>query len=466
MHSPDPKPTRRVLTPRRLLAACAIAGTCIAGTATAALANPSATHPSTPRTSGASKTAHPITLPLPGTVAGTHSSIAALAPKPGGQRVRPGFVAQPGAKPPAWSKTSVIPYKNTWTFTVEWALVAGDTLAEGGGNGGLFLYHKTGSNTWTKTASFFTPPGQRPGGGAQSFAHRGAIDYAGDEIAVGEHPTRVYTLANGKWSMTATLPEPADEAGADQNLAMSGDGHTIVTAGTLGSSYYLQTYRLTSAGKWRQLKTRTSTDESTVPVSSLSLTKNGNTLFANPYLNSAAVLQATLDPSSGAWKLVNSNLASGLVTNVAEGVSADASGNRIAVGQNIPPSSKNPDWTNGFAILDHADGKWTLEGTAAPQVAPTGNTPDVSIDAAGDSVSMLVQDRSPAAFDGYIYREVSGKWSAVGWLKNPHPSGWWNWSQLADISPDGKFAAVGDGVRQPDSADVYTSSQSARRISR
>ena len=155
--------------------------------------------------------------------------------------------------------------------------------------------------------------------------------------------------------------------------------------------------------------------------------------------------------------------------NAGYSVSTDASGNRIAVGQIWPPSATNPNWTNGFVILDHISGKWTLEGTSAPQA--TGATPAVGIDAAGDTVNLVVQD-DPAAggrylFDGYIYREVSGKWSAVGWLKNTSASGFWdNWSREADISPDGKFFAVADGVIQPTTAYVYTSSQSARRTSR
>ena len=209
------------------------------------------------------------------------------------------------------------PYKNTTQWTVSWAHVAGDTLAEGGGNGGLFLYHKTGGNTWAQTASFSTPPGQRGPFGLDTRDE--AIDYAGDEVAVGDHPTRVYTLNKGRWSMTATLPEPADESiWGPQHLAMSGDGRTIVTAGSnaLGTEVYLQTYRLTSAGKWRQLKTWTSTSCGTVPGDSLSLTKNGDTLFAQPLgtCNSPTVLEATLDTSSGAWKLVNSNVISGITT--------------------------------------------------------------------------------------------------------------------------------------------------------
>ena len=471
MRSPDPKPPHRVLTARRLLAACAVAGTCVAGTASAAAASPATTHPGSPRTSTASNAAYPIIVPT-GESSPIRPGATGRAARPQIQPSRPEPGVQPDAKPPAWSRTAVTPYKNTPTWTVSWAHVAGDTLAEGGGNGGLFLYHKTGGNTWAQTASFSAPPGQR-GTFAQDQQDE-AIDSAGDEVAVGDHPTRVYTLNNGTWSMTATLPEPADEAiGTTQHLAMSGNGRTIVTAGTLGSSYYLQTYRLSNAGKWRQLKTLASTNCGAVPASSLSLTKNGDILFANPYgdCNDPAVLQATLDPTSGAWKLVNSNLTNGIATNVSAGVSADASGNRIVVGQDIPPSSTNPDWTNGFVILDHTGGKWTLEGTSAPQTAPTGNTPAVAIDAAGDTANLIVQG-DPAAgggyvFDGYIYQEVSGKWLAIGWLKNPSASGVWDsWSREAAISPDGKFFAVADGVGQANSAYVYTSSQSAKRTSR
>ena len=64
MRSPEPKPhRRRVLTPRRLLAACAVAGTCVAGTASAALANPATAHPAAPPAPAASNPAYPIALP-------------------------------------------------------------------------------------------------------------------------------------------------------------------------------------------------------------------------------------------------------------------------------------------------------------------------------------------------------------------------------------------------------------------
>ncbi len=354
------------------------------------------------------------------------------------------------------------PYTDTWGDTVDFSVVSGNTLAEAGFNGGLFLYQRTGGNSWTKAASFFTPPGQDG-----TYAWNVAIDYAGDRVAVGKHPTRVYTRTNGGWSMTATLPEPRDEAGVSyQNLVMSGDGRTIVTGGQVnvnGGEYYLQTYRLTNAGKWRQLHIWTG---NSIPYVDLSLDENGNTLFGeNP--SGYAVSEGILDPSTGIWRLVTADLTGHNGFGYAGGVSTDASGNRIVVSQRWPPSSTNPQPTDGFIILDHVNGKWVLQGTSVPKADPTQDAPVVAIDAAGDTVNLEDFDTpvpgSPGTYvnDGYIYRQVNGTWTAVGWLK-PTTDGFWDWGNQANISADGTLAAFNDVT----SAVVYSDNQTTAHASR